>query len=669
MGDATREVFGNIPSWQQTLFYVLAVVALGVFTIGLLRRIVRWTHGVGDWPLQARELPQRAAYFLGQVFTQPRLRREPSSGLMHLFLFWGFFVLFVGTELIAIRQHTPLSFYHGLFYLLYSLALDVFGVLMLVGLGMASYRRYVVRPERTRGGSYGIVLALLAALGVTGFLVEGIRLAMGGSYWFDWSPGGAVIAALIRPWVTDAATLAVWHRAAWWFHAVVAFAFIAAVPYTRAFHAIAAPLNLFFVPLRAKGALTTPFRLEQLEAGATAQVAPQTVSDLTWKQLLSTDACTECGLCEQACPAWAAQRPLSPKKIILAVRNHLDRSGAAGWQTALDEVISPDETWSCTTCRACMDVCPVGVDHIDFLVGVRRGLVLKSQVDPNIAATLNHLRRTGNPFGMPPEQRLVWAASLPVSLQVERMAPAADFEVLYWVGCAGAFDERGQRVSRAVASLLKRAGVRYAVLGPEERCTGDPARRLGEEGLFQELARANITTLGKYGVRKIITQCPHCFNTLKNEYGALGGRYEVLHHSEFIRQLIVEGRLKLADSAVAQEVTYHDSCYLGRHNDVYAAPREALASVPGVQLREMPRSRDQAFCCGAGGSNMWFDLRIGTKINEIRYDEAVHTGAQVIATACPFCMTMFDDAASSRGETGRVQIRDLAEIVNEASLG
>ncbi len=667
MHEATREIFGNIPAAQQALFYALAFASLAIFGVGVLRRMRRWMRGATNWRVESRDLPGRIAYFLDQVFTQPRLRREPSSGMMHLLIFWGFLILFVGTELIALEHDTPLSFLHGLFYLIYSFAEDLFGVCMLVGVAIAAYRRYVVRPARTEGGSYGLPLALLATLGITGFLLEGLRMALSSSYWFDWSPGGALVAALVKMPGVDRATVAAWHRGTWWLHALVTFGFIASLPFTRMMHAITAPLNVFFVSLRPKGALTTPFRLEAIEAGALPRVAPHTPADLSWKQLLSVDACTECGLCQEACPAWASARPLSPKKIIVQLRNHLDRNGAASWRTPLEEVISPAESWSCTTCRACVEACPVSIEHIDFLIDVRRALVMKSRLDPNVSATLSNLRRTGNPFGMPPEQRLVWAAGLPVSLKVERMEPGTEVEVLYWVGCAGAFDDRGQRVSRAVASVLKRAGVKFAVLGPEERCNGDPARRLGEEGLFQQLARHNTATLGKYGVRKIVTQCPHCFNTFKNEYPELGGHYEVVHHSDYISSLIADGRLPLGAHAAEQSVTYHDSCYLGRHNGIYDAPRAALAAVPGVQLREMARNRAKGFCCGAGGSNMWFDLGLGKKMNGIRYEEAVNTGAAVIATACPFCMTMFDDAASSRGEGGKVQIRDVAEIVNEAA--
>lgn len=661
MSEATREIFANISAAEQRLFYALALGSLALFAIGLGLRIRRWMRGKGSPRVELRELPGRAAHFFRHVLVQPRVRR--SSGSMHLAIFWGFLILFVGTELIALEHDTPLSFFHGLFYLAFSLGMDVFGVLLLVGVGIAVHRRYVVRPEPSRAEGWGLPLALLAILGVTGFLLEGLRMALFGSVWFDWSPGGALVAALLSGF--EPGTLAAWHRGVWWLHAVVTFAFVALLPYGRLLHTIAAPLNLFFASRRPGGALSVPFRLTALEDDLESRPIPETPADLTWKQLLSLDACTECGLCQDACPAWAAGRPLSPKKVVVELRDHLDRGDGRAWAAPLEQVVSPAEAWSCTTCGACVETCPVGVEHVDLLVDVRRALVMKSRLEPTMSATLDNLARTANPFGLPAEQRLAWAAGLPVSAKVERVDPNAPRELLYWVGCAGAFDERGQRVARAMATVLRRAGVRYAVLGPEERCTGDPARRLGEEGLFQKLACENVKTLDRYGVRRIVTACAHCFNTLKNEYPEFGGDYEVVHHSELLASLVAEGRLSLGNGA-AETLTFHDPCYVGRHNGVYEAPRQALGAIPGKRLEEMPRARNRSFCCGAGGSNMWFELGVGKKINALRYEEARATGAGTIATACPFCMTMFDEIASSRGGD-EVKIRDLAEILEEAS--
>ena len=333
----------------------------------------------------------------------------------------------------------------------------------------------------------------------------------------------------------------------------------------------------------------------------------------------------------------------------------------------IEDVVSPEEAWSCTTCRACVDACPVSVQHIEFILDIRRAVVMTSRVEPGIAAVLHKLVATGNPFGLPAAQRTAWMAGLPAGVQVPLAGQSQGFEVLLWVGCAGAFDARAQRISQAVATVLSRAGVRFAVLGAEEHCTGDPARRLGEEGLFQQLARRNVATLSKYGVQTIVTTCPHCFNTLKNEYPEFGGDYAVLHHSELIATLLAQGRLNVDPVDADCRLTYHDACYLGRHNGVYHAPRTTLVAATGAPIREMPRSHAQSFCCGAGGANAWFDLRLGTRINALRYDEAVSTGAKQVATACPFCLTMFEEIAGSRTPDQRLEVRDLAEIIEGAS--
>jgi Fe-S oxidoreductase len=668
VGEATREIFGNIPSSQHALFYLLALVSTTVFIVRTAVRVRRWMRGNGNWRLTNKNLSNRLRYFVKHGFGQPRLRREPSAGFSHLLIFWAFLILLIATTLIAIEYHTPLSFLHGVFYLFFSLATDIFGVFLLLGVGIAAYRRYVSRPQRLSAGGYGIPLFLLGLLGATGFVLEGFRIALFGSYRFDWSPGGAAVAALLKSGGFEAVTLSIWHYGIWWFHAVAAFTFIALLPGGRMRHTLAALLNIFFNDtIRPKGKLATPFRLAELESGVMTRAAPATPTDLSRMQLLSLDACTECGLCEAVCPASGAGRPLSPKQVIVEMRDHLDQRGKAAWRTPLEEIISPQESWSCTTCRACVSACPVSIQHIDLLIDVRRALVMKSRVEPNMASTLTKLQDTGNPFGLPAEQRLAWTAELPGGVRVEQVRAGGDFEVLFWVGCAGAFDDKGQRISRAVATVLSRAGVRFAVLGTEECCTGDPARRLGEEGLFQQLAQQNVKTLNKYGVNQIVTGCPHCFNTLKNEYPEFGGEYEILHHSEFIEGLIADGRLKIDLETHGRPLTYHDPCYLGRHNDVYDRPRNLLTATTGSSLREMPRSREQSFCCGAGGSNAWFEMRAGKRINDIRYDEAAETGAEVVVTACPFCITMFDEVAGGKEPCERMEIRDLAEIVEHAS--
>lgn len=669
MNDVAREIFGNIPVEQQRWFYGLAFASLGIFAAGLLRRVQRWRRGRNTSESRWGDVPGRLRHMLRHVFLQPRLRREPSSRRLHPLIFWGFLGLLAATTLVALEHETPLSFLHGTRYLIFSLLSDLAGIALLVGIALAIHRRYVRRLERARASGYGLPLLLLAKLALTGFLLEGLRMAALGHHQLDWSPGGAVVAFALRAAPVEPSVLATWHRSLWWLHAGLALAFVALIPFGRMLHAVAAPLALLFGTARARGALSTPFLLSDVENGTLNRVPPRTAADLSGARLLSLDACTECGLCQQACPAWEAGRPLSPKQVVVELRDHASGHGTGRWPAPLEEVVSPAAAWSCTTCGACVETCPVGIRQIDFLVDVRRALVLEGRLDPSMATALTNLRRTGSPHGLPPEQRLAWASALPAGVGVERSRPGGDVELLLWVGCAGAFDERAQEVTRAVARILSRAGIRYAVLGPEERCTGDPARRLGEEGLFQDLARENVRTLEAHGVRRIVTTCPHCLNTLRNEYPAFGGHYEVLHHSELIARLLADGRLAVRGGANGQTATYHDSCYLGRHNGVYDAPREALGAVSGLELREMERRRERGLCCGAGGSSSWFELEQGERIQGIRYREAQGTGAGVVATACPFCTAMFEEVAAGSAPGDRLRVRDLAEIVEAATRG
>lgn len=665
MEGATREIFGNIPPAQQALFYIVSAVAAFIFAGRLGLRAGRWLRGTRDASPRPRPSWQRLRHALRHAFTQPRLRRAPSAGASHLLISWGFLVLFIGTVLVAIEHHTPLAFLHGAFYLIFSLTTDFFGVLLLIGVGIAAWRRYLVRyPPRPRAGGYGHALALLGVVGVSGFLVEGLRIAHTGSYWFDLSPGGAAAAVVVGFIDADTDTIANWHRRVWWAHALLASLFVALLPGGRMRHAIAATLNVYLnAPARPEGTPSTPFRLAALESGASTATGARTAGDLTRRQLLSLDACTECSLCELACPATSAGRPLSPKGVITQLRDHLDHGGPAARDAALEAIVAPAETWSCTTCRACVDACPVSIQHLDFIFDLRRSLVMRSCLDHAMSATLDKLRATGNPFGLPAAQRLAWTDGLAAGVGVTQAHEAGSPELLYWVGCAGAFDGRAQRISRAVATVLSRAGLEFAVLGAEECCTGDPARRLGEEGLFQQLAQRNIATLDRYGARTIVTACPHCFNVLKNEYAEFGGDYEVLHHSQLIARLLAEGRLRMREGEASAVLTYHDACYLGRHNEVYEAPRAALTAATGAPVREMQLRRANSFCCGAGGANAWFDLRLGTRINALRYEQASATGARTVATACPFCTTMFEEIAAARAPDQRLRVLDLAEIV------
>ncbi|MFQ6013814.1 MAG: (Fe-S)-binding protein [Anaerolineae bacterium] len=666
-----RDTFWNIPHWAEYSNYGVAALAILVLIYGFYRRVRLWRIGQKEDRLD--QIPVRVGRLLSYAVAQVRVAAERYPGFMHLFIFWGFVVLFVGTALATIDYDFTLPFLgfkllKGDFYLLYELSLDIFGVLFLVGLLLAVYRRYVVRPQRLNGDwDFIFTLSLLLLINVTGFVVEGLRLAAVQPTWGLWSPAGYALAQMFLGLGAGESLIHTLHFSFWLFHFVIVVLLIASVPYTNLFHVLTTPLNVFFASLRPAGALQPIENIEEAEILGAGKI-----QEFTWKQLLDLDACTECGRCQDVCPAWQTGMPLSPKRLILDLRDHLsDRasvllskggSSPEEGSALVGEVIADDTLWACTTCRACMEECPVLVEHVDTIVDMRRWLSLsEGRLPSTVATSLRNLMSTGNPWGQPPTARAEWAAGL----EVPRMAEAREADVLYWVGCAGSYDARNQKVARAFAHLLQTAGVNFAILGEEESCNGEPARRLGEEYLFQTLAEQNIEILKQYRFEKIITACPHCFNTLANEYPQFGGQFEVVHHSQFILDLIREGKLSPARKADCS-VAYHDSCYLGRYNDIFDAPREVIVSIPGAQMREMARARERGLCCGGGGGGMWVEVEGDTRINELRLDEAMSVKPDVLGTACPFCMFMFDLAAKVKGLEESVQLKDIAELVSEA---
>ncbi len=673
MDSAGREILGNIPAAHQVYFFIITWLSLAVFSAGILVRARLWFQGrtspfLPTGQITAHTFVEHLRVFIIQTFVQPRLHTS-TTGLAHVAIFWGFFVLFVGTNLVFLDHATPLSLLSGFFYLLFSLSLDLFGILMIVGLWIAAHRRFSDRGKVDYVPGYGPGLTLLAFIGVTGFLLEGSRMSLLGSQWFDFSPVGAVFATGFDYIIPDEAEKVSWHRRIWWLHVLLTFSFIAYLPFGRLLHAVTAPMHILAANRKPSGVLSTPYHLEDIESGSLTRAAPRVAADLHWTQLLSFDACTECGRCDDACPSLAVGSPLSPKETVSELRQLLHQGKSFIQNRPLEEIVTSEAAWSCTTCGACTHACPVSIRPMDLLVESRRAILTSNRIEPGIKKTLNNLQETGNPFGFDPQSRLAWAADLPVDIQPTVLDPGIQCELLLWVGCWGSFDERGQKVTRALVTLLARAGVDYAVLGPEERCTGDSARRLGEEGLFQQMVISNIERFNQHGIRKIITACPHCLNSLGTEYREFGADLEVMHHSEFISTLFNEGSLQTDSSKTAEtnkrKITFHDPCYLGRHNGIFDAPRQVLSSLPGSSMVEMEASREKSRCCGAGGSNAWFDLGHGRGMNATRYQQAAATRAEVIATGCPFCLSMMEEAASGADETSTITVKDLAELVEE----
>ena len=615
------------------------------------------------------DIPRRAGREVTGVLGQSKLFLRPIPGLMHLLLFWGFLVLLPTIAMSFLgamnRDWTiPWLGEQGWFAFL----VDLFAFGVLVGVAIAFAIRLIQRPVRFVGSYLQVAYNILlfeGAITITLFIWHASRIALGiNEYPASWTPISAALAGLLPAGEPTAAL----ERGVVWIHALLILAFLVYIPYTKHLHTLVVWFNVFFGRTRARG------RLEPLDFEDPNVPEDQirfglgTIADMTWKQMVDDMTCTECGRCQDACPAFATGKNLSPKLVVMGLRDQLYREGHAmlaaveggpifAGQPLVPTAVADETVWDCVTCGACVQSCPVGIEHIDHIVDLRRNLVMvESRFPAEGASMLRDLERTSNPWGRSQTERTDWAAGLGLRVLEPGDAPPA---YLFWVGCAPAFDERARIGAISTAKLLTEAGVDFAILGPRESCTGDPARRMGDEYTFQALAKQNVETLGEAGVTRIVTTCPHCFNTLGNEYADFGGRYEVIHHTQLLAELIRDGRLKPA--AGTDTITYHDSCYLARHNDVMAEPRELVAAA-GLPV-EMARREEKTFCCGAGGAHMWLEER-GNQINEERAREATATGAGTLAVACPFCTVMLDDGMQASG--GGLVVKDVATLLVEA---
>jgi Fe-S oxidoreductase/nitrate reductase gamma subunit len=709
VGNEGRQVFWNAESFEPLLFLFTAV-ALAILAYGIYRRWQLWV-ALGKPERRLDHLPERIRALLKNVLLQWKTFLDPYPAVMHGLIFFGFFVLIFGAAFDATEFHIaePLgwAFLRGTAYLVFSFLMDLFGLAVLIGILLAAYRRYILRPDRL--GYQGkpdntpddaVVLLLLAGIIVTGFIIEALRISVTLPPWEVWSFGGWTLAKTFAG--IDPAQAKILHKTTWWVHTLIALAFIAYIPYSRLIHIITTSANHFMASLKPAGYIEPIRDFETAESFGVGKLA-----EFTQKQIFDSDACTRCGRCQDGCPAYLSGKPLSPKKVIQdlktfwleqapaavaakrsaegvaaepkgsgdknALRRVLDRvdgvvdglvKGAAhdaapAEKALVGEVIDLHELWACTNCMYCMEHCSASIEHVPKIVGMRQYKILtEADFAPELQLTYRNMENNSNPWGIGSHLRADWAKEL----GIQTLAENPDVEYLFYVGCAGSFDDRGKKVSAAFAKILKAAGVSFGILGTEEGCCGDSAMRGGNEYLYQTLAQANIEVMKNYHVKKIIATCPHGYNALKKDYPQFGGEFEVYHHTEIIADLIAQGKIALKKPAEGL-YTYHDSCFLGRYNAIYDQPRRVLRAVPGLKLTEMERTLAKSFCCGAGGARMWMEEDIGERINNMRTDQAIAAGADKVAVGCPFCLTMLSDGIKDRKKEETMAALDIAEIV------
>ncbi len=714
--EAIREIYWNVDRLGKTapiFLYGLALITTAIMAWGVLGDIARWRKGKPDARID--QVPARAIEFLAQVFGQKKVLRDRRPGMMHALIFFGFLTLFIGTDIIAVEEDFTLPLMGedagkilvGTFYQSYELIMDTLGLAFVAGLIWATWRRYRVREARLDSRRTDAwVLGVLLFLGLGGFLIEGLRLAnqeIGGVMVYDqgWARlayVGFTLATLFKAiGLGNGSDVGLGlHMLLWFTHAAITFAFIATLPFSKFKHIFYTPLNTFFRNTGPRGSLEAITDLEAEIEKDEPRLGIATLADMNWKDRLDFDACMRCGRCQANCPAHASGADLSPKYIITKLHDlmhqdpilfkdgtvklvseleHGEEEGNAKANGAVDvenlplyeNLFTENELWSCTTCLACVHECPAMIEHVDDIVGMRRHLtMIASEVPQGVKRVLEGIERAGNPWRLPAGERTAWAADLDVPVMAEK----EQADVLYWVGCAPSYDERSKRVARAFVQLMQQAGIDFAILGDEETCNGDPARRMGEEMLYQAQVQQNVETMKQYKFKRVVTTCPHCFNTIKNEYPQFGGgagtEYEVLHHSEMLAELVAQGKLK-PSTQINETVVYHDPCYIGRYNDVFDAPRAVLQSIPGVKLVEAPeRNRERAMCCGGGGGNVWLEGWGKEQVNYIRLDQLTQAQPETLAMSCPFCMVMFEDAAKNTGRDESLKRRDIAEMLLES---
>ncbi len=661
---------------KNIIFIVVFLASIGFFTYSF-SKLVKYLKVAKKTDNRFDRIAERLKRVLIIAFGQSKLLRDPVAGILHFLIFWGF-VLFIIAVLEAIIQgfYTPFNLeFLGPVYSLITIVHEIFAVLVILSVLYSLYRRFILKVERlqvdksgNRDAAFILLMIMFVCITMFGQNASGIAINNFVLHEHEIRPLSASISNML---FSEGSQPVFFYEFFWWAHILIIFAFLNYLPYSKHLHVLSSIPNVFFSNIEPERNTLKKLNLEDENA---EQFGASDIEHFSWKQLLDGYSCTECGRCTSVCPANIVGKTLSPRKIIVDIRARTEEKApllAAGTndeevfrKSLVHDYISDKELWQCTTCMACVQECPVMIEHVDSIVDLRRYLVLsESQFPSNLNNVFKSLETNFTPWAFNPADRAEWAAGL----NIKTMAEDKNTEYLFWVGCAGSYDDRYKKVSRAFATLLQKAGVNFRILGTEEKCNGDTARRLGNEYLAQMMMMENIGTLNKYGVKKIVTACPHCYHSLKNEYKQFGGEYEVKHHTELISELIDENKIKVKDSADIQKITYHDSCYLGRYNDVYNPPRASLSKISSVELVEMKRNKSRGYCCGAGGGRMFLEDEEGGRINEERTREALETNASTIASACPFCMTMMTDGVKHFEKTESVFVKDIAEIVLENS--
>lgn len=678
----TRQIYwspeGGLNSFLHQSSYLWLIVALAVCSYGIYRYVKLWRLGKKeicfDKPLQ--RLGFFFEYVLGQAKNlRARRMREPKpksyyAATMHAFIFYGFLGLLFATTIVALKDYHIIDLYHGWFYAFVKIESQISGVALCVGLFMGIFRRSQKELKYQHSLGYSFLYGFLFLLAIQGFLLQGLRLsfepqAVDKPFAFI----GSLFTHLF-PSHMDPHKANVLYSSLWYFHMLTTMSFIAAIPFTRGMHIVTASLNLITKRLEP----TVLLSKMNFEDENTEYFGARDIKDFTWKDLLSFDSCTECRRCTDICPANAVGKPLDPREVILKLRDSMSVEAQFAQkpsENANEEErflfesgkITHNEIWACTNCGGCVNECPVGINQLRSIMDLRRYQTLSlGEVPPTAGKAIENIKQYSNPWGLPSSDCFKWAEGLDIPIIT---GDSPEVEYLYYVGCAGSYDAGNQRVAKSVVKILKHCGVDFAVMGKAEKCNGEPVKRLGDEYSFSEIARSNVEQLNQLKFRKIVTHCPHCFNTLKNDYQEYGGQYQVFHHSQLLSELFKAGKLKLP-SRVEKEVTFHDPCFLGRHNGEYEAPRQLLEAIAGLRLSEMEKSKQTSSCCGMGGGNMWYESEGGGKIVENRLQHVAQTGAKTLVTGCSFCMINFKSAFANVPETKNLEVIDLAEAVDLA---